>query len=424
MPRAELESYQRVRLSDMLSFLAPRNGFYGRKFRDAGWRGAPPIDAWEEFPFTRKAELLADAEAHPPYGSNLSYPLEKYIRLHLTSGTAGKALAVLDTLESWSAWRRCWGYIYKAAGLVPGDVVYIAFSFGMFPGFWPAYEVGPDLGLRTLSGGGQTSAQRCRAIIDHQATVLLCTPSYALHLAEVARAAGGDPARGSIRIMIHAGEPGASIPATKRRIEELWGARCFDHIGASEVGPYGFECHLQPGGVHVNELDYICEVIDPSTLKPLGTGEVGELVLTNLNRWGFPVIRYRTGDLVRLSEPKPCECGRTFRLLLGGILARSDDMIIIRGVNVYPTAVEAIVREHKEIAEFEGQVVARQGMDDLILKVEPMPGLGIEAESLRDKLQQQLRDRLGVRIEVELAPPGSLPRYEMKAQRFKRAPAI
>ncbi|MFQ5695001.1 MAG: phenylacetate--CoA ligase family protein, partial [Terriglobia bacterium] len=263
---------------------------------------------------------------------------------------------------------------------------------------------------------------RLKAIHQHQATVLLCTPSYALHLAEVARAQGLDASASPVRIAILAGEPGASIPSTRKCIEEAWGAKCFDHVGASEVGPYGFTCHLQPGGVHVNELEYICESIDPKSLLPVEPGAVGELVLTNLNRWGFPVIRYRTGDLVRLSEAETCACGRCFRLLLDGLLGRVDDMVAIRGVNVYPSAIEAIVREFKEIAEFEARVFSRQGLAEMLLKVEPQRAAAPQAEPLRARLQQELRNRLGLRIEVELAAVGSLPRYELKAKRFKREP--
>jgi len=412
---------QRSRLTEMLEIVVNQNTFYQGKFRKGGWQGVPNCDDWNQFPFTTKSDLLADATEHPPYGTNLTYPLERYVRLHQTSGTTGKPLTVLDTFDSWEAWKKCWGYIYRAAGVVPGDGVYVAFSFGLFAGFWAAYEAGPKLGLRTLPGGGQTSSQRLKAIVEHKATVLLCTPSYALHLAEVAREEGMDPTTTPIRITIHAGEPGASIPGTKRRIEELWGAKCYDHIGASEVGPFAFECHLQPGGVHINELDYLCEVIDPTSLKKMGPGEMGELVLTNLNRLGFPVIRYRTGDLVRLSESKPCVCGRTFRTLLGGILARADDMMIIRGVNVYPSAIEAVLRDFKEVAEFEGQLSTRSGMDDLLLKVELKDEPDLEPQALKSKIQDSLRNRLKLRIEIELVPANSLPRYELKAKRFKRA---
>ncbi len=421
--RAQIESWQEPQLRSMLQTVLDKNPFYRNKFRRAGFRKIPPVEDWLHFPFTTKAELVADAEAHPPYGSNLTDPLESYVRFHQTSGTTGKPLVVLDTAESWERWKNCWGYIFRAAGVVPGDRVFVAFSFGPFVGFWPPFEAGPELGQCSLSGGGQTSRQRLKAIQDHQATVLVCTPSYALYLAEVAWEEGIDPSSTSIRITIHAGEPGASIPATKKRIEELWGAKCFDHIGASEVGPYGFECHLQPGGVHINELEYICEVIDPAGVKPIHSGEMGELVLTNLSRWGFPVIRYRTGDLVRLSKEETCSCGRSFRMLMGGILARTDDMMTIRGVNVYPSAIEAVVRKFGEITEFEAHIYTRKGMQELLLRVEVAASTQEQSNLIKDRLEKELRNDLSLRIQVEIAPPRSLPRYELKARRFKRQPS-
>lgn len=416
LARAGLESYQRTRLQEMLNLVLRDNVFYREKLVTARW--TPMANDLQKLPFTTKAELQADAARNPPYGSNLTFPPDKYVRLHQTSGTQGRPLVVLDTAESWQAWHRCWAVIYRAAGLVPGDRVYVAFSFGLFAGFWAAFESGPDLGYRVIAGGGQSSRERLHNILEHRATVLLCTPSYALHLAEVAREDGMDLASGPVRITILAGEAGASIPATKSRIEKSWGASCFDHIGASEVGPYGFECQAQPGGVHVNEVDYICEVVDPTTLEHKGPGELGELVLTNLNRWGFPVIRYRTGDLVKLSHNEVCACGRTFTLLMGGIQARTDDMMTIRGVNVYPTALEAILRGFIEVAEFAGQVSRSSGLDELALKVELEP----EADTLRLKaeIEKELHRCLGLRINVEMVPPQTLPRYELKAKRFTR----
>jgi phenylacetate-CoA ligase len=418
--RNQIEAHQRSLLSHMFEEIFTHNAFYRRKYGAAGWSGIPSLDDWDRFPFTTKAELSQDAAENPPYGSNLTYPMARYVRLHQTSGTTGKPLVVLDTPESWEAWKKSWGYIYRAAGIVPGDRIFVASSFGLFVAFWPAYEFGPSLGCLMLTGGGQTSVQRLQTIFDHQATVLLCTPSYALYLPEVARQEGIDLARGPIRITIHAGEPGASIHSTKQRIAEAWGARCFDHIGGSEVGPYGFECHVQPGAVHVNELYYVCEVINPQTLEPVPPGDTGELVMTNLYRWAFPIIRYRTGDLVKASPTDTCACGRAFRMLEGGVLARADDMMVIRGVNVYPGTIESAVRVFKEIAEFEGHVFTQQGLEQIELKVELLPEYDNQAGQVRAKLQEELRKRLGMRIDIASVPPGSLPRYELKAKRVKR----
>ncbi|MBI4444850.1 MAG: phenylacetate--CoA ligase family protein [Acidobacteria bacterium] len=421
LKRDQLEIRQQERLRHFLRTVLENNVFYKNKFEQIGLRDLPDFKDWEHVPFTTKSELVRDVEAHPPYGSNLTFPLDQYIRLHQTSGTTGRPLPVLDTQESWNGWKKCWGYIFRAAGVVPGDRIFLAFSFGPFIGFWPPFEMAQELGCRVLSGGGQSSLQRINFIFEHQATVLVCTPSYALHLAEVAQLHGINPASSQIRITIHAGEPGASIPATKKRIETLWGAKCYDHIGASEIGAYGFECHLQTGGVHVNEIDFLVESVNPATLKPVTPGEIGELIITSLNRCAYPVIRYRTGDLVRLSDTSPCACGRTFRRLMGGILSRADDMMTIRGVNVYPSSLEAILREFQEIVEFEGQVSKDGSMDQLLMKIEVDGSLQhSERERVRLRLQEAMRMRLGLRIDVELAAHGSLPRYELKARRYKR----
>ena len=238
-------------------------------------------------------------------------------------------------------------------------------------GFWSGWEGARKVGALAISGGGQTTQQRLKSLVEYGATVLVCTPTYALHMAAEARRAGMDPARDSaIRVTVHAGEPGASIASTKQRIEEAWGARCFDHTGATEVGAFGFACDALPEGVHVNEDEFIAEVVDAESGGPLPDGCRGELVLTNLGRVGSPVIRYRTGDLV---EPRrgPCACGRTSLVLKGGVLGRVDDMVVVRGVNVFPSAVEGIVRQFPEVEEFRVDVVETEGLAELKVTVEP-----------------------------------------------------
>jgi phenylacetate-CoA ligase len=219
----------------------------------------------------------------------------------------------------------------------------------------------------------------------------------------------------AIRITIHAGEPGASIPSTKKMIEETWGAKCYDHPGATEVGAFGFECGAKPGGVHVNEGEFIAEIIDPNSGEPIKEGEKGELVITNLGRIGSPVIRYRTGDLVQPCS-QACRCGRPFLLLEGGVLGRADDMIVIRGVNVFPSAVENVMREFPEIEEFRVEVFDKEAMRELRLILEPAAQSSLQG--LEEKVRQRTRERIGLRPEVELVPPGTLPRFELKAKRF------
>lgn len=411
-PREELERRQVERLRAMLRELLASNRFYGAKLGAAGLSDADDVRSLadlRQLPFTVKQELVDDQAAHPPYGTNLTYPLERYLRVHQTSGTTGNPLRCLDTAESWDWWERCWATVYHGAGVTAADRVFFAFSFGPFIGFWSAWAGTRYIGAMAISGGAQTSEQRLDTLISNQATVILCTPSYALHLAEVARHTGVDIASSTVQRLIVAGEPGASIPATKQRIEEAWGARLFDHTGATEVGAHGFECIAQQG-VHLNEGQFIVEVIDPVTQEP---ADEGELVITNLGRVCMPVIRYRTGDQVRLNR-EPCACGRTFVRMEGGIIGRIDDMLTVRGVNVFPSALEAIIRDFTEVDEYAVEVYRRAEMDEMEIKLEVS---GPSAQAVVDAVAQAIRRRLGLRATLTLAEPGSLPRYELKARR-------
>ncbi|MBX5449341.1 phenylacetate--CoA ligase family protein [Thermogemmatispora sp.] len=409
--RSLIEERQLARLQLGLMRILPRNGFYERKLMANGQ--APSLSHLRDLsrlPFTTKQELLADQEQHPLYGENMTYALGEYVRYHQTSGTTGQPLRVLDTAESWKWWADCWKTVYQAAGVTRDDVIFIAFGFGPFIGFWAAYEGAKSLGALVVPGGGMDSLQRLRMMQDVQATVLVCTPSYALRLAEVARQEGIDLHKLKVRITIHAGEPGASIPATRRRIEEAWGAKAYDHAGMSEMGAYGFTCERQQG-LHVNEGEFIAEILDPRTNQPVPLGEVGELVLTNLGRWGNPALRYRTGDLVR-NGGYSCPCGRAFLLLPGGILGRIDDMLIVRGVNLYPSAIADILHRFPEVAEYRIIVTNNGPLDEVALQVEC-------PSSLVGEIQDALRAAFGLRIPVEAVAEGSLPRFELKAKRVE-----
>lgn len=415
--RQAIEEHQLKRLRRMLKAILPANEFYRKKLPEEGIADIDSLEKFKRLPFTTKDDLVEDQAGQPPFGSDLTFPLERYIRIHQTSGTTGKPMYWLDTEESWRWWGECWKTIFEAAGAKPADRIYFAFSFGPFIGFWSAWEGARKLGAMAISGGGQSTSQRLQAIMDYQATVVVCTPTYALHMASEARKAGIDLAQGSsVRVTIHAGEPGASIPSTKRKIEEEWGAKCYDHPGATEVGAYGFECEPQPGAVHVNEREFIAEVIDPETGAALREGERGELVITNLGRIGSPVIRYRTGDLVQPSD-QPCPCGRSFMRLHGGVLGRVDDMIVVRGVNVFPSAIENVMREFPEIEEFRVETFEREALRELRLVMEPRTEPA-SVKALEERVIARFRERLGLRPQVEVVSPGALPRFELKAKRY------
>lgn len=408
---------QRQRLESLLREVRAANSFYREKF--AGCAGAATGDL-HDLPFTTRAEIEHDQRQHPPYGRLTTYPLERYVRLHQTSGSSGQPLRWLDTAESWSWWKRCWAAIYRAAGVRAGDRLAYPFSFGPFIGFWSAFESAAELGHLVLPGGGMSTAARVRFMIDHAVTVVCCTPTYALRMAEIAAAEGITLRDSPVRALIVAGEPGGNIPGTRARIEQAWGARVFDHAGMTEMGPWGFECLERPGGLHVLETEFIAEVID-SRGAVLPGGEPGELVLTNLGRTGMPLIRYRTGDQVVLQRGR-CPCGRSLAWAEGGVRGRIDDMLIIRGNNVFPSAIESIVREFAEVAEFRLAVEARGELTDLCVEIEPSDA-GSPAD-LCGRVQAALRDRLHFRPEVRLAPAGGLPRFDMKAQRVRRGPPM
>jgi phenylacetate-CoA ligase len=254
------------------------------------------------------------------------------------------------------------------------------------------------------------SHQRLLSIIQNEVTVLCSTPTYALRLAEVAADERIDLPNSSVRVTIHAGEPGAGIPNTRRLIESAWGAKAFDHAGATEVGPWGFECQEQ-AGLHLNEGEFLFEVIDPDTGED---ATEGELVVTNLGRIGSPVLRYRTGDHVKLSA-SPCPCGRAFRRLDGGVIGRIDDAMIVRGVNVYPSAIENVIRAFPEVAEFAADVYRKGVMDNLHLRLEVTKGDGA---AVARAVTRAIRDRLGLRVDSSVVAPGDLPRFELKSKRF------
>jgi phenylacetate-CoA ligase len=407
-----LLEHQWARLVTLARAVVPANRFITAQWTRAGLAGPEDLRGWDDFrrlPFTCKRELVEDQAAHPPFGSNLTYPLDRYVRVHQTSGTTGAPLRWLDTQESWAWWARCWGFVLRGAGLGPGDRVFFPFSFGLFVGFWSGFEGVRALGAMAIPGGGQDSAQRLAAMEALGATAVCCTPSYALRLAEVARERGVALDRLGVRTTVHAGEPGAGIPAVRARIEAAWGARAYDHVGMTEVGAYGFECAARTGP-HINEAEFIAEVIDPSTGQPAAEGE---LVLSNLGRVGSPLLRYRTGDRVRLARGR-CECGRSFVRLDGGILGRVDDMLIVRGVNVFPSALEGIVRRFGAVDEFLIEVYRRGQLDEVRLLVEVRG----HAEPVAAALQEAMRVDLGIRVEVVPVPGQSLPRYELKARRL------
>ncbi len=426
--RSVVRSRQLSSVRELLRTIVPANPFYTAKFRAAGIDGS--VNSWDDFsqlPFTTKTELVSDQQAHPPFGTNLTFPLHRYTRYHQTSGTTGSPLRWLDTPQSWESMVDDWMEIFRVAGIGVGDRVVFAFSFGPFIGFWLAFEAAARLGALCLPAGGLNSAARVRMLLDNRATALCCTPTYALRLAEAALEEGIDRAQSGLRRIIVAGEPGGSIPATRARLETMWpGARVFDHHGMTETGPVSYECPARAGSLHVMESSFVAEVIDTMTGRAVKPGEPGELVLTTLRRLGSPLIRYRTGDLVRAAELEEnssegegrCRCGRADLLLAGGILGRVDDMVIVRGVNVYPTAVEHLLRACGEIVEYQVQVTRSGPLTELEITIEPDANCP-DVPALVERVHKRFQEALALRVPVRAVARGTLPRFEMKAKRWR-----
>jgi phenylacetate-CoA ligase len=406
LDRVALATWQLDKLNRLLGYVRSSNRFYAEKLTDVQL----PLRGIEELsglPFTTKQELVPPAGHH---ARNLTHDRSAYARFHRTSGTHGHPLVVLDTVEDWNWWTNTWQFVLDAASVTSTDRAAMAFSFGPFIGFWSANDALLARGALVIPLGGLNSIARLQLILDEQATIVCCTPSYALHLASLAEQHAIPLADSSVRVLIVAGEPGGSVPAIRERIQTAWNATLVDHAGATEIGPWGFAAP-DGRGLHVVESEFIAEYLTLKDHRPAAEGEIAELVLTNLGRYGAPLVRYRTGDLVK---PRYADstAENQFVLLEGGVLGRVDDMMIVRGVNVYPSAIEQILREIPDIQEYRLTVRKHGEMD----------ALEIEIEDLADRPERivnALRLRLGLHVEVHTVPSGSLPRFEHKGQRFR-----
>ena len=402
----DLVAHQLQRLNHLIHTILPHNRFYAEKFSSIRL----PLDRLEDLhdlPYTFKDELVSDRK-EGDFATNLTFPVEQYVRFHRTSGTRGRPMVVLDTQDDWQWWVDTWQYVYDAADVGPEDRLAMCFSFGPFIGFWSAHDAAVARGALVAPTGGMNTIGRLELIRNLRATTICCTPSYALHMVEVAHENQIEVGDLEVRRIIVAGEPGGSIPALRKRIESAWNARVIDHSGASEIGPWGF-ADAEGRGLHVIESEFIAEFRSVETGEVANEGELSELVLTNLGRSGSPVFRYRTGDLVKPTWQTNGDC--RFVLLEGGVLGRVDDMMIIRGVNVFPSSIEQILRSFPEIVEYRLTAQKRGAMDELTIEIE---------DRLNDprRVAEELKLRIGLRIDVSCVPLGSLPRFEAKGKRF------
>ncbi len=423
MPRDQLRTLQGHRLSRLVERAYSQSAFHKRLFDGAGVKPADikSYDDLERIPFTtRDAWMEAQAE-NPPFGDLLITPPQDAIRYHTTSGTSGRTpLRVLDGRADWKWISECWCYGFWGAGIRPTDRVFFAFSYGTFIGFWGAHYACEKIGCLVLPSGNINTSQRVGLIEEMGATVVCATPTYALRLAQEARDLGIDLLRGTVDRLILSGEPAGSIPASKRLIEDQWGAQAFDTAGMTEIGTIMmFEAENQPGATHIIEDHFIEEVINPETGENVDYGERGERVVTSFGRSAIPLIRYRTRDLVIKVPHTHSDCGRTWDLYEGGIRGRVDDMLLVRGTNVYPRAVEAIVREYPAVDEFQIRLWTKDDIrDEIEVRCEPRAGYEEQWDAVARQLKADLSTNTeGLGFHVSRVESGALPRFELKAKR-------
>ena len=363
-------------------------------------------------PFTTKAEIIRDHQKNPPFGSNLNIDINTYTRLSKTSGTSGESISWLDTSDDWSNMLDAWEFIYNTAALSPEhDIIYFAFSFGPFLGFWTAYEAAVRQGFLTVPGGGLSSDARLESIIDCSATVLCCTPTYAIRLGE----ANSKDFKTKIDTIIVAGEPGGSIPSVRARISKLWSnAKVIDHHGMTEVGPVSVQHSVDSYTLSLIPGFHLAEVIGLESGEEVDCGEEGELVLTTLKRNNNALLRYKTGDLVKKTK---CNIkGNEVLGFDGGVLGRIDDMIVVRGVNIYPSAIDSVIREYDKITEYQVIIKEQRSMKELEIFVEL--DSSVEQATFIEILEEKLRSVFSLRIPVKIIKKGELKSFEFKAKRW------
>ncbi|MBM3299925.1 MAG: phenylacetate--CoA ligase family protein [Deltaproteobacteria bacterium] len=381
------------------------------------------IDDVRKIPKVEKSMMLPVQRRDPfPYGDALCVPLEEVTEFRQTSGTTGQPIYQPDTWQDWEWWSECWATLLWAQGYRPRDRVFLPFGYNVFVAYWAGHYACEKIGCETVPGGVLDTAARLLKIQELKATAMMATPTYVLGMADLAKSRlNMDPAVDlTIRRITCAGEPGALIPATKKRMEQAWNARVFDHAGATEIGAWGFECEAQPGALHVNEAMFLAEIEDLETEELImEPGRRGKLVITALDRIAQPCIRFDSKDIAEWSDDR-CDCGRTFRLLPGGVVGRADDITKVKGVLLAPSAIEDVVRSIPGLGdEYEVVVDKRGDVDHILLKVELTKDAASQAGDIRARLQTELRVNTNLGYEIEIHPYGSLPRYEVKAKRFK-----
>jgi len=416
MPRDALEALQLARLRMALARVYANVPLYRRKFDEAGFRPeqVENLDDLKRVPFTVKDDLRSAY----PYGM-FAVPLRDIVRIHSSSGTTGQISVVGYTKGDLERWSELMARTFACAGAGADDVIQVTYGYGLFTGGLGAHYGSERLGALTIPVSGGNTARQVQILKDFGVTVLACTPSYALLIAETAAEMGIDVRQLPLKVGVFGAEPWSE--GMRDQIEKAMGIHAIDIYGLSEVmGPgVASEC-LHGGGLHVFEDHFLIEVIDPETLEPVPDGELGEVVFTTLTKEGIPVIRYRTRDISRI-VPGECACGRTFRKMQR-VTGRTDDMLIIRGVNVYPSQIEQVLMGIPGVAPHYQIVLRKRGsMDSVEVHVEVSPDIEFDEirglEALQKKVEDAIAGSLAVSVGVKLVEPRSIQRSEGKAKR-------
>jgi phenylacetate-CoA ligase len=424
LPREKLEQLQLQRFRERMQYVYERSPMYKTKYDEAGIKPADirRLDDIQNVPFTVKEELRESQKRLPPWGDFICISPEEGVRVFQTTGTTGIPVrAILNKTDWMIHFYEQFMHFMCGYGIKTSDILFVPFGYSLYIAWWGFQAALEQAGVMIIPGGAQSSQDRVRNVFEWDATVVCGTPTYLLYLGEIARKMGLSLAASKVRVVVAAGEPGANVQATKRAIEELWGAKCYDDIGSTEISNFGFECVAQKG-THVIESMFYAECLDPETLKPVQPGEVGELVLSNLCTESMPLLRFRIRDLVRFDK-ETCECGRTFLRLDGGILGRSDDMFQFAGVNLFPSAIENLIRQVEEFSNEYQIVVPKIGSGKHIkIRIEPAT-TDVPGERMKQAIRQFIENfkyRITVTPDVETVEVGKLPRFELKAKRLIR----
>lgn len=424
LPRDKLMELQFRKFQKIVRWAYEHSKFHRRLYQDAGLEPGD-IKTWDDIRKVPKVEksMMRDIQRKEPfpYGDMLCVPLESVTEFHQTSGTTGQPVYQADTWQDWEWWSEAWSYIMYAQGFRDTDRIFIPFGYNIFVAYWAGHYAGEKMGCEVVPGGVLDTEARILKMQELRTTALMATPTYVLGMADTARSMGIDPAKDlQVKRILCAGEPGASIPATKQRMEEAWGAKVHDHVGATEIGAWAYECTAQPGGLHINEALFLTELEDLATGEPITErGRRGKLIITALDRMAQPCIRFDSKDVTEWAD-EPCPCGRTFRVIKGGVVGRADDITKVKGVLLAPSAIEEVVRSFPELGdEFEVEVTKKGDIDAITLKVELRAEAEGQRESVEARLVEQLRLKTNLRYNLEFHDYGTLPRYALKAKRFK-----